>query len=289
MAARPCRRGRAAIAASGLPFLLMAVAPCAPWFEAEQFSLCEPGDVRPDIFEAAVRAAEAVLFVKTQRIYTGACTDTWRPSEGCRCRSWSGCSCPNYPHLTLRSQPVISVTEVRVDGDVLPEEAWVLGDPANPRTAGVLYRVDGGRWPCCQDIALDVDQPGTWQVVYDWGTPPPPGAAGMGQALTCEFLKAWGVGGAGKCRLPRTVTNVTRENVTQSLLSDRGEALLAGLTGLTEVDTWLAAVNPSGADRPPQVLNPDLMGLGHDPTNTTPGIQRADNDGVIGVPPGVRW
>lgn len=248
----------------------MAVAPCAPWFEAEQFSLCEPGDVRPEIMESAVRASEAVLFVKTQRVYTGTCSDVWRPDGGCRCDTFVGCSCPNYPHRHLRHSPVIAVSEVMVDGEILADEAWVLGDPDNPRTAGVLYRVDGGAWPCCQDIALEPTEPGTWQVSYTWGTPPPPGAFVMGQALACEFLKAWGLGGSGRCRLPRTVTNVTRENITQALLSDRGEALLAGLTGLSEVDTWLGALNPSGADREPSVLNPDLMGLGHDPTSRRP-------------------
>jgi hypothetical protein len=246
----------------------MAVAPCAPWFEAEQFSLCEPGDVRPDVMEAAVRAAEAILFVKTQRVYTGVCTDVWRPSQGCGCSGRSSCGCPSYPSKTLRRTPVLGITEILIDGEVLPADAYRLGDPEG-LTADQLYRVDGETWPCCQDIALATTEPDTWQITYPWGRTPPPGADLMGQALTCEFLKAWGVGGSGKCRLPRHVTSVTKENITQSILADRAQLIANGSTGLDEVDLWLVSLNPSGADREPKVLTPEALGLGHDPTNTS--------------------
>jgi len=239
--------------------------PCAPWADPETFTVCEPGDIRPDDLAAAVSVATGVLFVRTQRIFTGVCADTWRP-EGCGCRAPWACACFNctgYPAIELRRRPVIEVSEVRVDGAILTADKYQLGDPANPRQENHLFRTDGLPWPCCQDIAADPLTDGhTWQITYTWGTAPPAGADRMTELLACEYVKAW----AGKaCKLSGTAAQVTRENFTQ-LMRDRSVALEQGLLGIDVVDQWLATINPSGADRVPKILTPEDLGLDRDPT-----------------------
>jgi hypothetical protein len=235
--------------------------PCAVWADPESFSVCEPGDIRPEVLADAISLATTILYAQTGRAFPGPCTDVWRPSE-CGCLLGQRCGCRWYPSLLLRSQPVVSVTEVKIDGAVLPTSGWRLGDPADPLRAGWLFRIDGEQWPCCQDLALAVTQPDTWQVTYTWGAGPPAGADHMVEVLACEYVKAWT---GGKCRLGRGFTSITRENLTATK-ADPTQLAALGLTGLPEVDAWVVAVNPGGVDRPPKVLNPDLMGLGHDPS-----------------------
>lgn len=236
--------------------------PCATWVEPEAFSVCEPGDIRPELLADAISVATSILYVKTGRQFPGPCPDVWRPVGCCPCNVVSRCVCRWYPSLVLRSQPVIAVSEVKVDGAVLAESAWRLGDPAEPFRSNVLYRVDGGLWPCCQDIALEATEPGTSQITYTWGAAAPAGADLMAQIVACELVKGWT---GGKCRLGRGFTSITREGLSASK-SDPAFLAASGLLGIPEVDEWVAAVNPSGADRPPKVLNPDLVGLGDDPT-----------------------
>jgi hypothetical protein len=244
-----------------LPHVAAEFTPCATWADPEAFSVCEPGDIRPELLADAISVATSILYAKTGRQFPGPCTDVWRP-DGCGCQHRSRCVCRWYPSIELRSQPVVAVSEVKIDGDVLPASAWRLGDPDTPAMAGWLYRVDGELWPCCQDIALEATEPDTWQVTYTWGASPPAGADLMTQILACELVKGWT---GGKCRLGRGFTSITRENLSASK-SDPSFLAASGLLGIPEVDEWVAAVNPSGADRPPKVLNPDLVGLGHDPT-----------------------
>ena len=239
--------------------------PCVPWADPETFTVCEPGDVRPEMMADAVSLATQILYGKTGRRFPGPCPDVWRPTDcGRRCLVHSGmwCTCHYYPAVQLRFGPVTSVTEVKVDGVVVPSSGWRLGDPDDLHTAGWLFRIDGEQWPSCQDIALAVTEPGTWQITYPWGDPPPAGADYMTQVLACEFVKAWT---GGKCRLGGRFTSITRENLTATR-SDPAFLADAGLLGIPEVDAWVSAINPGGVDRPPKILNPDLMGLGHDPT-----------------------
>ncbi len=246
-----------------------AYGPCVPWVNPADVSLCDAGDLDPDLFADAFAGATAILYVKTQRAFPGVCVDTWRPLVcSCGCAQPVLCTCKGYPWIELRNVRAIEVCSVTVDGAILPDSAWVLGDPDDPKQAGKLFRVDGQTWPTCQDIALGADQPGTWQIVYAWGQEPPPGGQVMAQILGCELVKAFT---GGKCRLPRHITTISRENFTASVIADPMDIIATGLTGITEVDEWIAALNPSLTDREPTVLNPDLMGMGHDPTNRVRG------------------
>jgi hypothetical protein len=233
-------------------------APCGPWADVDDFDLCSAADYPDGVLADAVAAATALMFVKLGREFTGECVDTWRPCGlwGCGCADYGGCHCHRYPAVRLRHWPPIEIDEVRVNGEVLPSDAYQLGQDND---YGTLLRVDGEQWPCCQDIAGDpeVDED-TWQIVYGWGVAPPAGTGRMVELLACELAKGWKT---GKCRLPRRVSTITRENVTMTIL-DNFEIFQQGLTGIEEVDLFLSTFNPSGKDRAPKVLNPDLLGLG---------------------------
>lgn len=102
-----------------------------------------------------------------------------------------------------------------------------------------LYRI-GAVWPR-QDLGRPLGESGTWFVTYHRGTPAPALVAPLVGQLAREFLLACS-DDPGECRLPATLTQMTRQGVTH--VFDPARILSAGYTGLVEVDRWLAAVNP---------------------------------------------
>lgn len=172
---------------------------------------------------------------------------------GCGCATLD-CSCKPQCTITLPG-PVNAVVEVRLDGQIVPPDQYVLH---RLPTAGELVRVggpDGPCWPDCQDLEQPHTAPGTFSVLYLRGRAVP--AAGMRAlgTLACEIHKQC-VGASG-CRLPERVKTVTREGVSYDMF-DPGEWLDDGLTGLPEVDAWLRSVNPHGLTQPSAVFSLDL-------------------------------
>lgn len=154
----------------------------------------------------------------------------WR-NISCGCGPKCSWVSPNVVHLVSSGQPIQSIEEVVIAGEVL--------DPSQYRLEGdLLYRV-GADWPH-QDLTKPLDEPGTWSVTYLRGNPPPPGTAKLVGLLAQEFLAACR---GGKCRLPRRVRSVTRQGVSYDMI-DPTDIYAAGKTGIPEIDLWLAAVNP---------------------------------------------
>jgi hypothetical protein len=155
----------------------------------------------------------------------------------CGCSGGCEITGPRAVHLP---GPVGKVTEVNLGPQTLAEDEYVLeGD--------VLYRL-GADWPH-QNLGLPLPEEGTWSVEYLRGQPVPPYVAKMTGQLAAEFIVACE---GGKCRLPRTVVSTSRSGVSHVF---NPEAMLsAGYTGLPEVDTWLAAVNPHKLLSAPRVL-----------------------------------
>jgi hypothetical protein len=58
---------------------------------------------------------------------------------------------------------VYDVTEVQVDGVVLPDGAYRVDAP------GRLVRTDGGCWPDCQDMGAPAGADNTFFVTYRYG------------------------------------------------------------------------------------------------------------------------
>ncbi|MEU6932880.1 hypothetical protein AB0A05_27400 [Streptomyces sp. NPDC046374] len=159
------------------------------------------------------------------------------------------CSCGPVCRTSIPG-PVAEVLQVKVDGLVLPPEAYRLTEGPD----WWLVRVDGGPcWPDCQAMDLEDDQPGTFSVRYLRGRDPAddPDAIRAVTVLTCELYKSMC---GQKCRISGRVRSINREGISYDMAVDwprRG-------TGLEEVDDWLSLVNPTGNLSRPAVYTPDL-------------------------------
>jgi hypothetical protein len=166
----------------------------------------------------------------------------WVNSCGCD----YDCSCAALCEIELPG-PVGQVYEVYLDGVEVP---------------ATDYRVDGTRllwvgagdcpWPACQDMTLDEHQPGTFAVTYLNSYPADQSAAYVNAMLAMEFAHACT---GSTCRLPPGVTQVIRQGITFTLPTG---AFPDGLTGLREVDAWLAIWNPDHIRQAPSVWSPDI-------------------------------
>ena len=124
------------------------------------------------------------------------------------------------------------------------------------------YRVDGDRlvwtgsgdcpWPACQDLAAPVGAEGTFAVEYLNSYPVDALGAYAAGVLSMEFAKACS---GNKCRLPATVTSVTRQGVSMEIAAG---SFPGGVTGLREVDAYLALYNPAGLRQRATVWSPDV-------------------------------
>jgi hypothetical protein len=163
----------------------------------------------------------------------------------CGCGLPMGCGCTEVCEVTFPG-PVAKVSHVWLDGVELDPVAYRL-DNFNR-----LVRVDGACWPICQDIGAPWDQPGAFAVEYVPGLHPGGSGAWMAGILAGEWAKACT---GGKCRLPSTVVNVSRQGVTM----DFSEGMFpGGVTGIREVDAWVLSVNPNHLAQPARVWSPDL-------------------------------
>jgi hypothetical protein len=162
----------------------------------------------------------------------------WR-LVNCGCANGCVASGPGMVHL---DGPVNSVQEVWIAGELLDESEYVLeGD--------ILYRTGASWWPS-QDMSRPAGEPGTWEVTYLRGFEPPAGTAKLAGLLTAEFYQACT---GGKCRLPRSVSEVSRQGVTHRVVNP-SDIYSTGKTGIPEIDLWLAAVNPNRLISAPIVL-----------------------------------
>lgn len=150
---------------------------------------------------------------------------------------FSGCSCSHVSEVRL-PYPVASITEVRVDGAILPASAYRVDN------FNLLVRLDGEDWPRCNDLNLDDTEPGTWSVTANYGQAVPElGKLAAGQ-LAVEIAKR--CVGAGGCVLPSgTVQQVTRQGVTK-VFFDSDQAFAKGMLGLYWADMFIKTYNPSG-------------------------------------------
>lgn len=170
----------------------------------------------------------------------GVCTVTVRPAAD---MWWCG------PHGVMLAGPVVAVTQVLIDGQIVP--------PGEYRQEGsILYRTAGQSWPTAQDLSEDPSEAGTWQITYQRGVRVPAAGNWAVTAMARELLEAM-IGGPGSCpRIPARAQSVVREGVAIQLV-DPATFIDNGRTGVTEVDMFLAAVNPNQLAAPPLVWSPD--------------------------------
>lgn len=245
--------------------------PCEPWDVACLEVPEDPTPEETEQIEMAIAAATEVLWNRTKRQF-GYCTATFRPCHdqcGTRwplymLRPWqdatnwawpfpalvggqwiniacgmcdNGCSCGHSASTITMPYPLASVTEIRIDGEVLDSSAYVVYNRKD------LVRTDGGSWPRCNDLGSPDTDPGTWSVTARYGTPVPIlGQQAAGQLAT-QLYKA--CTGASGCLVPMsTVRQITRQGV-QKVFFDANSAFTNGLTGLYFPDLFISTYNPS--------------------------------------------
>lgn len=162
------------------------------------------------------------------------------------CSTWC---CGEATCAVVLRGPVAEVTEVLVDGTVVPGSAYRV-DVAGG--AYLLVRTDGKCWPACQNFTRATDQMGTFEVTYGRGQALPEALAIATAMLACQYGRFLST---GTCKLPARMTRLSRQGVEVQVEPPEPDGQS---TGIREVDTVVNALNPSGRQRPPVLLSPDL-------------------------------
>lgn len=231
---------------------------CSPWAtSADAIAPCNDYGTDPAELDLCMALASEILFHFTSDKYRGICTDeirplarwraydgppTWWPMLGgqapwrygyCSCNRGPDFGCARVPQITLPGFPVIEAgIEVTLDGQ--PFSAWELLDKRK------LVRVDGGAWPCCQDLTLDTSNVGTWSIRYPYGTPPPAGGKRAAVVLGCQLFLLFNPSDDRPCQLPQRIVNLSRQGLTVAAV-DPLTLFADGQTGIPYCDLWIGA------------------------------------------------
>lgn len=254
------------------------------------------GDELEEMATEAAAAASEILYELSGRQFTGIGgpvtvrpvsrpTDIDSRSWGARLSplgwfsSWGSCSaygsyspgvvshfgCSKPPEVFLGAYPIREVTQVKIDGVVIP-------GPWNPNTGTGEWELRDYRWlvrvrptqsfapterfgwPTCQVPDLPDSQPGTFSVTYTYGIEPPASGVRAAKKLA-EILLLPQLGDT--TRTPVRVTNVSRQGMSASI-TDVVDILKKGGLGIYEVDAFLLSVNPSKNQRQAVAWSPDI-------------------------------
>jgi len=191
-----------------------------------------------------IQVASKILFERTCRRFPGECEVELRPCDPCRtCKECCDC---RYEFIPLAGPyPVSEITEVKVDGVVVPPANYRLDEYIR------LVRTDGERWPRSQNLNADPDVPGerTLVVRYTTGRPVPDDLQYAAALLTCELRRACG---GLPCSLPERVTSITRDGVSYQVL-DAQEVVFNGSFGVPMIDAILKSYPCKDSRHKPQM------------------------------------
>ena len=154
----------------------------------------------------------------------------------CFCNA--GCSCESVSTVLL-TEPVGRIAVVRINGEVVDPSVYHVDD------GNKLVRHDGEAWPSCAGPNFTVTYLNAFEV--------DPYGEFVGGILAAEYLKLFTT--PKECRLPRTVTDVTRGGMTFTVTA---AMFPEGMTGINEVDSYLVRWNPNGLRTMPLVISPDV-------------------------------
>lgn len=257
------------------PLAPLGSGPCSVWATTDD--LCDPcSEESIVVSDANFVLASNLLWAWSGRQYSGICEQTIRPcarrngrrgmddavpggwnrSWGtCRCDT-SPCGCSGHSSIELGAYPIQDIVEVVIDGQALDTFEYRVDDW---RYLVRLADADGARhgWPAWQDLARDDGEDGTWSVTFQWGREIPPEGVRAAAVLACELALQCNPALSTKCRLPKTVTTVSRENVTM-VMSPSDFLDKNGKTGIWEIDLFLRAANPERHDRNAAVWTPGM-------------------------------
>lgn len=231
------------------------------WQDVAQ--VCEPADLSPAQQGLVLRAATNLMWKLSGRQF-GVFSITARPMPYCGhsygqpfsfwtypgwasppAQHWQPCSCQAYYFVHLGRAPINSITEVRVDGQVV--------DPATYHVDEWNYLVRADQpWPVCSDLASPHDHAGVFEVAWTYGPPVPAEGKTAAALLACRLSHEVDV--EDDCAIPATASSVATEGVTIRL--DLNSITEKGRTGILLVDLWLQSECPDG---------PQAVGDGFDP------------------------
>lgn len=260
---------------------------CEPWINGEDVADCCGVDYTTDtavLLEDAAEKSSEVLFEASGRIYTGICESVVRPCRvGCGCfgyqilegsgyvvppvwwwnpQGWwmndcgDRCGCDPVSRVHLAGYPVVSISQVKIDGAIIPASEYRLDEQ---RYLTRMADADGNpqAWPACQRMDLPATETGTFQISYTHGEAPTLLGIEAATEFACQLYRAC-PGTEGECELPAGVTKVVRQGVTVEVISSLAKMIRSGATGLPLVDSFIAAANPSGLRMRPAVYSPDV-------------------------------
>lgn len=163
----------------------------------------------------------------------------------------------------LLQGPVRRINEVIVNGESLggwppPNPNFTLMD--GRRLIRNAVQGAGGAasnsWPWNQQLQLDLTQPGTFAVDYEWGRPPPPTGKLAAIELTIELARA--LSGDDDAKLPARVLSVATEGISVAV----GDALTyirEDLIGIPICDLFLNRANPQRLRRRSVFMAPNTV------------------------------
>lgn len=165
------------------------------------------------------------------------------------CGCLTDCSCTQLCSVTLPS-PIGRVDEVLLGASDITADVRIAGSE-------LVYvgMAEECPFPTCQDLTKAPGQPDTFSVTYINGYPPDDLAAYAAGILAMEYAKA--CTNSKACRLPIGTTSVVRQGVSIEIASG---SFPNGMTGIREVDAWIALWRPEGTPRwQPRVWSPNTV------------------------------
>ena len=225
---------------------------CGNWVEPEEVvQIARYAAIEVEVLELVIPVASEILFMLSGQQWPGECgPETARPCCGHTLED--RCTCSSGSILDIGVYPLISVTQIKVDGVVLDTSLYTLWDNR------YIRRTDNVAWPYCQDLRLATTEPDTFSVTYTYGYGPSEAGKYACMVFAGEMAFA-ALGDEEECRLPRgLVSSIVRQGVTVAFRNSE-TSLSNGYTGLQEVDQWLATI-PSGlrSAGPAQVFVPEF-------------------------------
>lgn len=259
---------------------------CAPWTTTALVQ-ARPHCATLDsaLIATACMDASNILWALTRRKFSGVCNGYVRPIAKPRSfeerswtmmhpygynNTWGACDsghqmgysaqCFAPPEIDLGVYPLVSITQVLIDGVVIPSTEYRIDNNklltrVLPTAASSPTEIFG--WPVCQRYDLPDTETGTFSVAYTFGMMPPSEGISAATALAAQFAIARTPNGP-KSSLPERITSITRQQMTLAIL-DPMTFLDKGLTGIYETDLFIRAHNPEGsARRRGGVWSPDM-------------------------------
>lgn len=243
----------------------------APWATITDLPLPDgvsigdgPDQIPEAIANDCLQAASTILYRLSGGKWPGVQADSIRPAVG-------GCSCGSgrtrsrsirwVSEFALPCTPVLTVSAVYLDGELLDEARYRLDDNRFLVFVPESETAELRGWPCCQDMLADpLTDDDTWQVDYTWGGLPDTGGVMAAARLALELAYARVPGLFGKCRLPQRVQSVSRQGVTYAMLDDL-RLFAEGRTGLMEVDLWLGSLTIGVKRRRSAFIDPHAIAM----------------------------